>query len=160
MPSQRKVKAWSYLHTLDFSNAFNKASRPDTAVTLQRHRPELFRAHAWAYAQPNASVVSDRKDLYQISSSGFRQGDLLSPLLFSLSIRQNLEDLKQTLTTSPSFPTIPTPLVLCQLLLSPPPQRLQIHHHLLCRHPRQRNRDSRDGRRLDRVQATPLASED
>jgi hypothetical protein len=30
---------YTYLHILDFSNAFNEASRPDAAVALQRYRP-------------------------------------------------------------------------------------------------------------------------
>jgi hypothetical protein len=95
---------YEYLHTLDFSNAFHKASRPDAAAALRRHGPELFQTAAFVYSQPTSIVVVDSVDVYRISSaSGFRQGDPLSPLLFSLSIRQTLEDLQRTLEGHSDF---------------------------------------------------------
>jgi hypothetical protein len=47
--------------------------------------------------QPASIVVSDGEDSYQISPSGFQQGDPLSSLLFSLSIHQTLEELQRAL---------------------------------------------------------------
>jgi hypothetical protein len=96
--------------------------------------------------QPASIVVSDGKDSYQISASGFQQGDPLSSLLFSLSIPQTLEDLHRALKGHGDFLLLlyyPSPH---SPLLPPFPPAMfssSAHHALFIRTPRHNRTQSK-----------------
>ena len=93
-------RPFTHLISLDFKNAFNTLDRRDIAQGLHQHAPSLYRAGRWAYGKPaDLVMVSSTSSLTPTISSaqGVRQGDPLGPLLFSLGIRQLLDDLVTTL---------------------------------------------------------------
>ncbi len=84
-----------YAYLLDFRNAFNNASRVAAANAVHEFAGGLFRFTKWGYGAPTPLVMGDGRELAVIpSAEGFRQGDPLAPLLFSLVLRAKLPRLK------------------------------------------------------------------
>ncbi len=76
----------------DFENAFNRASRAAVWKILLQHSAftgPLLRMFHWAYSDPSQLLLYDGMRLLDIimSAEGFRQGDPLSMLIFSLLVQ-------------------------------------------------------------------------
>jgi hypothetical protein len=93
-------RPFTHLTSLDFGNAFNAVDRREIDSGQRRFAPSLYRAGKWAYGTPSDLILTNRKtgathSLY--SAPGVQQGDPLGSLIFSLGIRQLLDDLASTL---------------------------------------------------------------
>lgn len=88
-------KRFSYVASLDFSNAFNSISRRTVAAGTLAHAPDFYRAAKWIYGSP-APLITPTGETIQ-SEEGVRQGDPLGPLFFSIGIRDTLAELQERL---------------------------------------------------------------
>ncbi|UOH80215.1 hypothetical protein LQV05_002864 [Cryptococcus neoformans] len=88
---------FSFLASLDASNAFNRVDRAEMAAAVKTHAPTLWRTCKWAYGDSSDLVCGD-KVLH--SSQGVRQGDPFGPLFFSITLRPTLNALCQSLGPS------------------------------------------------------------
>jgi hypothetical protein len=81
------------LVALDFSNAFNATPRRLIAKGVATHCPSMFRAAKWAYNDVSPLVICQQGRMHLLDSSeGVKQGDPLSGFLFSMAIRDSLQD--------------------------------------------------------------------
>ena len=88
---------FSFLASLDASNAFNRVDRAEMAAAVKTHAPTLWRTCKWAYGDSSDLVCGDK--VLQ-SSQGVRQGDPFGPLFFSITLRPTLNALSQSLGPS------------------------------------------------------------
>ncbi|UOH84398.1 hypothetical protein LQV05_001198 [Cryptococcus neoformans] len=88
---------FSFLASLDASNAFNRVDRAEMAAAVKTHAPTLWRTCKWAYGDSSDLVCGDK--VLQ-SSQGVRQGDPFGPLFFSITLRPTLNALCQSLGPS------------------------------------------------------------
>lgn len=88
---------FSFLVSLDASNAFNRMDRHEMASAVKTFAPTLWRACKWAYGDPSDLVCG--QTILQ-SSQGVRQGDPFGPLFFSIALRPTLDFLCQSLGPS------------------------------------------------------------
>ncbi|TIA94353.1 hypothetical protein E3P96_04148, partial [Wallemia ichthyophaga] len=89
---------YKYMISLDFRNAFNTIDRKVLASTTFKHLQPITKAVKWAYNQPSSLLVNgDDTQASLQSSQGVRQGDPLGPLLFSLAVKDTLQDLQKIL---------------------------------------------------------------
>ena len=79
----------------DFRNAFNSINRQCMHTAVLKHAPELLRPMEWAYGVHSPLFVNGKVEL--MSQSGVKQGDPLSPLLFSLAVRPMAEQITEDL---------------------------------------------------------------
>jgi len=78
---------WQAFVKLDFINAFNTVRRDSMLETVALDLPELFNYESSSYASTSSLRFGD----YILSSKeGVQQGDLLGPLLFSLTLSKAL----------------------------------------------------------------------
>ena len=94
--TETDVERYAYL--LDFSNAFNNASRVCAATALRDSACPLYRLAKWSYNEPSPLVLGGQGQQPLVvleSTEGFRQGDPLSPFLFSLVLKPFLSQLQQ-----------------------------------------------------------------
>jgi hypothetical protein len=68
---------------IDFSNAFNEASRSNFLNELVHTLPSLSQLAYWCYGKPT-NLYIDGKII--LSSTGVQQGDPIGPLLFCLGL--------------------------------------------------------------------------
>lgn len=80
---------------LDLANAFNSVRRHYIHQSVKNWAPGLEKSFLWAYSGPSDLIMADGSRC--TSSSGVRQGDPLSALLFSIAYRQKLTELQDTL---------------------------------------------------------------
>ena len=73
---------------IDMKNAFNECSRHAFLWRTRLAAPGLFGCVHWCYHSPGELRFGAHR---VISSSGVQQGDLLGPLLFSLSLLELLD---------------------------------------------------------------------
>lgn len=88
---------FTFLASLDASNAFNRVDRAEMAAAVKTHGPTLWRTCKWAYGDSSYLVCGDK--VLQ-SSQGVRQGDPFGPLFFSITLRPTLNALCQSLGPS------------------------------------------------------------
>jgi hypothetical protein len=112
---------YSHLFALDSVNAFNTLKRLLFARSVKKRCPALSRLAAWAHNNPSQLLLHDAGlTTMLLSEEGVRQGNPMSTLWFSLSIRDTVEALQDMLG--------PTYLVLAYLddifILAPNGDRL------------------------------------
>ena len=78
---------------MDIKNAFNSACRQATARAIFQWCPALYRFYKYGYNQPSVLIMGYGDETKHLSSSeGFRQGDPVGPLYFSVVFRTILPD--------------------------------------------------------------------
>ena len=89
---------YKVVFSLDSINAFNDLSRRRMAQSVRSRTPALSRLAAWAHNDPSLLLVRDSDTVVTLlSEEGVRQGDPMSTLWFSLSIRDTVERLRDML---------------------------------------------------------------
>jgi len=84
--------------SLDSVNAFNDLRLRRLADAVKRRSPALSRVAAWAHNNPSPLLVRDANNLVTLwSEEGVRQGDPMSTLWFSITIRDTVERLRDML---------------------------------------------------------------
>jgi hypothetical protein len=95
-----------------FKNAFNSVSRVAVLAATLTYAPEFYKPAKWAYNETSALVMYDGTVI--TSSEGVRQGDPPGPLLFSLAIRDTLQQPQKQLART-ARRGLPPPIVVAYL---------------------------------------------
>jgi hypothetical protein len=89
---------FTHLFSLDSVNAFNALLRRYLASSTAKYAPHLQRLAAWAHNLPSPLLIRSPGGVEIIeSSNGVRQGDPMSTLWYSMSIRDAVKDLQDML---------------------------------------------------------------